>query len=141
LNIRFVYDQIKYRIHKAEEIRKFLGKVITEENKTPGDLLFIFTNDDSVRNINKRFLEHDYNTDVISFDYSSGKIVNGEIYISIDTVRRNALEYRVTVAEELLRVMIHGVLHLCGYRDGNKVERDLMFERQEKSLKEFGKEN
>jgi len=141
LNIRFVYDQIKYRIHKTEEIRKFLGKVITEENKTPGDLLFIFTNDDSVRNINKRFLEHDYNTDVISFDYSSGKIVNGEIYISIDTVRRNALEYKVTVAEELLRVMIHGVLHLCGYRDGNKVERDLMFERQEKSLKEFGKEN
>ncbi len=140
MNIRFVYDQIKYRIHKTEEIRKFLGKVITEENKTPGDLLFIFTNDDSVRNINKRFLEHDYNTDVISFDYSSGKIVNGEIYISIDTVRRNALQYKVTVAEELLRVMIHGVLHLCGYRDGNKAERDLMFERQEKSLKEFGKE-
>ncbi len=74
----------------------------------------------AVRNINRRFLEHDYNTDVISFDYSSGKIVNGEIYISIDTVRRNALDYKVTVGEELLRVMIHGVLHLCGYRDGNK---------------------
>jgi rRNA maturation RNase YbeY len=140
LNIRFFYDQIKYRIHKTAEIKKFLGKVITDENKTPGDLLFIFTGDKIIRDLNRRFLEHDYNTDVISFDYSSGKIVNGEIYISIDTVRRNALEYKVTVAEELLRVMIHGVLHLCGYRDGNKVERDLMFERQEKSLKEFEKE-
>ena len=140
MNIRIFYDQIRYRIHKATEIKKFLGKVIADENKKPGDLFFIFTSDETVSDINKRFLEHDYNTDVISFDYSSGKIINGEIYISIDSVRRNALNYRVTLSEELLRVMIHGVLHLCGYRDGNKIDQDIMFERQESILKEFGKE-
>jgi probable rRNA maturation factor len=140
LNIKFFYDQIEYRIHRTAEIKKFVGKVITEENKTPGDLLFIFTSDEIVRNINRKFLEHDYNTDVISFDYSSGKIVNGEIYISIDSVKRNALKYSVTISEELLRVIIHGVLHLCGYNDGNKNDRDFMFERQENRLKEFRKE-
>lgn len=140
MSINFFYDQIRYRIHKTTEIKKFLGKVIAEENMKPGDLLFIFTSDKIVRDINKKFLEHDYDTDVISFDYSSGRIVNGEIYISIDAVRRNALNYRVTLSEELLRVMIHGVLHLCGYRDGNKITRDIMFERQENRLKEFRKE-
>ena len=141
MNIKFFYDQIKYRIHKTAEIKKFVGKVITEENKTPGDLLFIFTDDEIVRDINRKFLEHDYNTDVISFDYSSGEIVNGEIYISIDSVKRNALKYRVTISEELLRVIIHGVLHLCGYNDENKNDRGAMFERQENQLKEFRKEN
>ena len=141
MSIRIFYDQIRYRIQKTTEIKKFLGKVIAEENMKPGDLLFIFTSDKIVRDINKRFLKHDYNTDVISFDYSSGTIVNGEIYISIDAVRRNAMNFRVTLSEELLRVMIHGVLHLCGYRDGNKNTRDIMFERQERRLKEFGKES
>ena len=141
MNIKFFYDQIKYRIHKTAEIKEFVGKVITEENKTPGDLLFIFTDDEIVRDINRKFLEHDYNTDVISFDYSSGEIVNGEIYISIDSVKRNALKYRVKISEELLRVIIHGVLHLCGYNDENKNDRGAMFERQENQLKEFRKEN
>ena len=140
MNIKFFYDHIKYRIHKTTEIKEFLGKVITGENRTPGDLLFIFTCDEIVRDINRKFLEHDYNTDVISFDYSSGEIVNGEIYVSIDSVKRNALIYGVTISEELLRVMIHGILHLCGYRDGNKSDRDFMFDKQENRLKEFGKE-
>lgn len=139
MSIKFFYDQIRYRIHRTTEIKKFLEKVIGEENKEPGDLLIIFTSDKAVREINRRFLEHDYNTDVISFDYSSEKIVNGEIYISIDAVRRNALDYGITLREELLRVMVHGVLHLCGYRDGNKNDSDIMFERQENRLKEFGK--
>lgn len=140
MSIRIYYDQIRYRIHKTSEIKKFLGKVIMEENKEPGDLIFIITSDKVVRDINKRYLEHDYDTDVISFDYSAGKVANGEIYISIDTVRRNAFDYKVALREELVRVMIHGILHICGYRDGNKRDRDIMFERQESSLKEFGKE-
>ena len=137
MSIRFFNDNTKYRIRNKAVIRKFLGKVITEENKTPGDLIFILASDKTVRDINKKFLEHDYNTDVISFDYSSETAVNGEIYISIDTVKRNGTLYKTGFKEELLRVMVHGVLHLCGYRDVNKTERDIMFERQEQVLKQF----
>ena len=140
MSIRFVNDQIKYRIQEKAVIRKFLEKVIAEEKRTPGDLLFILTTDEIVLDINKKFLGHDYFTDVISFDNSSGNIVNGEIYISIDTVKRNALIYKTCLNNELLRVIIHGVLHLCGYRDRSKKDRDFMFDRQEELLKEFGKE-
>jgi probable rRNA maturation factor len=140
LKIRINYDKIKYRIHRTEEIKKFLEKVIMDESKTPGDLVFILTDNESILAINKKFLEHDYYTDVIAFDYSEENIVNGEIYISIDTVKSNAVLYKSRVKEELLRVMVHGLLHLCGYRDSNERERDLMFTRQENVLMKFGKE-
>jgi probable rRNA maturation factor len=141
LNIKIYYDQIKYRIQKTKEIKKFLEKVIADENKSPGDLVFILTNNENIIDINRKFLEHDYYTDVIAFDYSTENVINGEIYISIDTVKRNAVFYKTKLKEELLRVMIHGLLHLCGYRDNNKRERDLMFKKQEKLLKKFGKES
>ncbi len=137
MSVKIHYDQIKYRIHKTSEIKGFLEKVITDENKTPGDLVFILTNDETLMEINRKFLKHDYYTDVITFDYSTEGAVNGEIYMSIDTIRNNALSYQSGFKEELFRVMIHGVLHLCGYRDKGKEERKRMFSRQEKKLKEF----
>ncbi|HBZ20755.1 MAG TPA: rRNA maturation RNase YbeY [Bacteroidales bacterium] len=137
MSIKIYYDNIKYRIHKTAEIKKFLEKVITDENKKPGDLVFILTGDKSLLKINRQFLNHDYFTDVISFDYSEEVTVNGEIYISIDTIRRNAGRYKTEIEKELLRVMIHGVLHLCGYRDDSSKERRKMFRRQEMRLKEF----
>lgn len=137
MSIKIYYDNIKYRIHKTAEIKRFLEKVITDENKKPGDLVFILTGDKSLLKINMQFLNHDYFTDVISFDYSEEVTVNGEIYISIDTIRRNAGRYKTEIEKELLRVMIHGVLHLCGYRDDSSKERRKMFRRQEMRLKEF----
>jgi len=137
LSIKIYYDQIKYRIQKAGEIKRFLDKVIREENKTPGDLVFIFTSDEKVLEINRKFLKHDYYTDVISFDYSTEGEVTGEIYMSVDTIKKNAVSYKSTIKEELLRVMIHGVLHLCGYRDEDVKDREKMFTRQEQTLKEF----
>ena len=139
MSIKIHYDQVKYRIHKTAEIKRFLEKVITDENKVPGDLVFILTNDETLGEINRKFLKHDYYTDVIAFDYSSEEAVSGEIYMSLDTIRRNAQDYGSGIKEELFRVMIHGILHLCGYRDGRKDERDRMFRRQETKLKEFEK--
>ncbi len=141
MSIKIYYDKIKFRINRTREIRKFIDKVITDEKKVPGDLKFIFTNDHTILDINRKFLRHDYYTDVISFDYSKGNIVNGEIYISVETLKNNAILYNMGMKEELLRVMIHGILHLCGYRDESKKAKDLMFGRQEKILKEFGKES
>lgn len=139
MSIKIYYDQIKYRIHKTGEIKRFLEKVIADENKTPGDLIFIFTNDENILDLNRKYMKHDYYTDVISFNYSEKNTVNGEIYISLDTIKRNAILYQATIREELMRVIIHGLLHLCGYRDENAREKEKMFAKQEKKIREFAK--
>jgi rRNA maturation RNase YbeY len=134
LSIRIYYDQINFRIRKAKEIKRFLDKVIRDENKVPGDLVFIIADNETVLKINREFLKHDYYTDVIAFDNSEDGHVSGEVFISIDTVRVNAREYKCRLQEEVVRVMIHGVLHLCGYRDGSAEERKRMFEIQEEKV-------
>jgi probable rRNA maturation factor len=92
-------------------------KVIRDANKVSGDLSFIITNDRELRKINLNFLEHDYNTDVITFSNSVEDIISGEVYISIETVKKNAKAYKVKLLEEVKRVMFHGLLHLLGYDD------------------------
>lgn len=139
MNIRFFYDGINFRINRSGGKKVFLEKVITDEKKNPGDLVFVFTNDENILEMNKKFLGHDYYTDVISFDYSDESKVNGEIYVSIETVRRNAIEYKVNIDEEIMRVLIHGVLHLCGYRDTEIDEKKNMFLKQERLLQEYKK--
>jgi probable rRNA maturation factor len=140
LSIKILYDKVKFRTRNTKEIINFLEKVIRDENKIPGDLYFIFTNDAEIIKINREFLKHDYNTDVIAFGYSEDKdnrIINGEIYISTETVERNADIYKVSKEEETYRVMIHGILHLCGYEDRIKEKKEEMSNKQEKKLKEF----
>ena len=139
MNIRLFYDGINFRINRSGGKKIFLEKVITDEKKNPGDLVFVFTNDENILEMNKKFLGHDYYTDVISFDYSDESKVNGEIYVSIETVRRNAIEYKVNIDEEIMRVLIHGVLHLCGYRDTEIDEKKNMFLKQERLLQEYKK--
>ena len=102
---------------------KIIRKVIAKEERISGDLSFIITNDTSLKEINIEFLEHDYFTDVISFNYNNGNSISGEVYISLDRIRENALNYNVSLKDELLRVVIHGVLHLVGYNDSTEGER------------------
>lgn len=107
-------------------LKRWLTGVVAGEQKRVGELSFIFCSDDYLLDINRRYLNHDYYTDVITFDYSEGDLIGGDIFISIDTVMVNAKEYVQTFENELYRVMVHGVLHLCEYKDHSDEEKQLM---------------
>ena len=126
MSIQIFYDNIDFRIKNWRNIKELVEKVISEEDKISGDLNFILTNDTILKEINVQFLKHNYYTDVISFDYCENNIIAGEIYISIDRVKRNAKNYKVSYRVELIRVIIHGVLHLCGYDDSTAIKKNMM---------------
>ena len=126
MKIRIFYDEITYRLKDSKNCLKLIEKVIRNEKKLPGDLYFIITTDNRLIEINREFLKHDYFTDVIAFNNNDNKIVNGEIYISLDTVKKNANNYKVSLRNEMIRVMIHGTLHLFGYTDSNSKEKEVM---------------
>lgn len=137
MKINLFYDDIKYRIKNRQKIKKLVIKVIRNEKKIPGDLNFIFTGDDSIRKINKEFLKRDNFTDVIAFDYCEGNLINGEIYISVDTVKDNATNYKVSLECEIVRVVVHGTLHLCGYKDKEVEERNKMRLMEDKWINDY----
>ncbi len=109
-----------------ELISSWIAKVCDLYHLQVGELCYIFCDDEYILKINNEYLKHDYYTDVITFDYCEGDIVSGDLFISIDTVKSNALKYEVDFKMELFRVIIHGVLHLCGLKDKNDVDASIM---------------
>ena len=116
-------------------LRKFLLSLFKKEGKRLGELQYIFCSDDYLLAINRQYLDHDFYTDIITFDLSEkGQSINAEIYISVDRVRENAREYGSAVKEELHRVIFHGALHLCGYKDKTPTQVKEMRKMEKKYL-------
>lgn len=126
MSIFFDSIDIEYILENESIIRRWIVEVIENKQFRVGNINYFFCSDEYIHKINKRFLGHDYTTDVITFDYSQKNIISGDILISIPTVSLNAEFYKVPFFHELLRVIIHGVLHLMGYKDGTEEEKSLM---------------
>jgi len=116
---------------------KWINQTITSEEKELGEINYIFCDDNYLYKINIEALNHDTLTDIISFDYCVGNIVNGDIYLSIDRVRENATELNVDFGSELKRVMIHGILHYLGYKDKTDLEKELMRSKEDFYISKF----
>ena len=119
----------------TEDISNWLKDVTTKEGKEIGELVYVFCNDDYLIEKNIQFLKHDTLTDVITFDYCNDGIISGDILISTERVKENALKYEVDFLTELHRVMVHGLLHLLGYKDKSESDNELMREKENYYLK------
>lgn len=119
--ISFNYE-MDFQLDNEELMSHWIANTIVSEGFTAGEINYIFCDDAYLLDLNIEFLNHDTLTDIISFDYTLGKLINGDVYISIERVRENANEFGVSFANELHRVMIHGILHYCGYKDKTEDE-------------------
>ncbi|MBO7159868.1 MAG: rRNA maturation RNase YbeY [Paludibacteraceae bacterium] len=117
----------------------WVKNVAASHGKTIGEIAYIFCSDPYILEVNKQYLQHDYFTDVITFDYTEGNKISGDIFISLDTVQSNAEQFGVDFYEELERVIIHGILHLCGFKDKEEAEEAQMREEENKAISSLEK--
>lgn len=132
----FFEDTDEFDLSKLN-VESNIEKLVTNEDRTLGDVNYILCSDAYLLDINRQYLNHDYYTDVISFDYCEDNVISGDIFISVDTVADNAKEYGVTFEKELARVMIHGVLHFVGYNDKSDEEVPVMRAKENQYLSLF----
>ncbi len=137
-SIQFFNQQINFALKGKLQLRKWLAAVATLEGFNIIELNYIFCSDEFLHQMNVHYLNHDTLTDVITFDNSiiKGEII-GDVFISIERIKKNAITYNVTVADELHRVMVHGLLHLCGYKDKTAKSKKVMTEKEDFYLKKI----
>lgn len=132
--ITYCTEDIKMpKIHKRE-ITAWVKKVAEKYGCKVGDITYIFCSDEHILEVNKQFLQHDYYTDIITFDYTEEKKISGDLFISLDTVKSNAEKFNAEYNTELHRVIIHGILHLCGINDKGPGEREIMEKNENEAL-------
>lgn len=139
MSINFYKEDFSGRIIDQKKRKNWINFAIEKEKFKCGDLSFIFCFDEYLLKINKEYLNHDYYTDIITFNYVEGKTISGDIFISIDRVRDNAQQYGVSFENELSRVIIHGVLHLIGFDDKDESSQSIMRMKEDEYLLELSK--
>jgi len=132
-------EDIEFPKIKRRETTLWIKQVIAFHQKKLGNITYIFCSDEEILRMNKEYLNHDYYTDIITFDYSEGEKISGDLFISLDTVKTNSEKFKTIFNEELYRVMIHGILHLCGYNDKKPIEKNIMKTKEDEALLLFGK--
>jgi len=130
----FKTDYSEYNFNYFQDV---VSHVISEEQKNEGELVLMFCSDDYLLEINNKYLNHEYYTDIITFDYTDQNIISGELLISIDRIKENSEKFSVSFLNEITRVVIHGVLHLCGYNDKTDDEKTMIRNLENKYLKKF----
>ncbi|MBK7668134.1 MAG: rRNA maturation RNase YbeY [Sphingobacteriaceae bacterium] len=133
--VSFSNDNITFNLKRKPKLKTWIKSIIEKEKHVLGNLNYTFVSDESLLKINIEYLKHNTYTDIITFNYNEGKKVSGDIFISVDRVKENAQKFDVSFEEELHRVIIHGVLHLCGYKDKTKTDSDLMRSKENASLR------
>ncbi|MDR1882008.1 MAG: rRNA maturation RNase YbeY [Prevotella sp.] len=133
--ILYQAEGVKLPSIKKRKVANWIKSVATSYGKKTGDISFIFCFDEKILEINNRYLQHDYYTDIITFDYTEGEVISGDIFISLDTVKSNSEQFDTDYNEEIHRIMIHGILHLCGINDKTPEERELMTGCENNALK------
>ena len=134
--INFNYET-EFTLDNEQAFADWLSAVIVSENKNEGEINYIFCDDEYLHKINVEYLNHDTLTDIISFDYTVGNEINGDIFVSVERVEDNAKDFNVPFAEEIKRVLAHGILHYCGYKDKSDSEADLMRSKEDEKIAMF----
>lgn len=134
--ISFNYET-NFLLENEEQYEVWISRIIESEGFDEGEINYIFCNDEYLHKINVEYLDHDTLTDIISFDYTVGNLVQGDIFISIERVQDNANDFNVSFDEELKRVLSHGVLHYCGYKDKTPKDEALMRSKEEEKMQMF----
>lgn len=132
--ITFYAEDIELPAIKQKAVGNWVIEVAATYGKKVGDICYIFCSDEKILEVNRQYLQHDYYTDIITFDYTGGNKISGDLFISLDTVRTNAETFHTGYNEELHRTIIHGILHLCGINDKGPGEREIMEENENKAL-------
>lgn len=133
--IYFEVEDTKFPLIKKQTTKNWIKSVAEKYGKKVGNITYIFCSDEKILEVNKEFLQHDYYTDIITFDDTEGNTINGDIFISLDTVKSNSEKFQTSYLEELHRVIIHGILHLCGLKDKSPKDEKMMREAENQSLK------
>ncbi len=137
--ITYQTEQVAMPQIDSARITEWVQQVADSYGMRVGNINYIFVNDARILEVNREFLQHDYYTDIITFDYTEGSFISGDLFVSLDTIRTNAEMVGATYNEELHRVIIHGVLHLCGINDKEPGEREIMEDAENKALKLYGR--
>lgn len=135
--IQYIAENIKMPALEKQKVNKWIKDVAADYGKKVGDIAYLFCTDERILEVNKQYLEHDYFTDIITFDYSERNIISGDIFISLETVKSNSEEFGVSFKDELHRIIIHGILHLCGQNDKTPELRQEMTNKENKALEKL----
>jgi probable rRNA maturation factor len=136
MSVQFaIYKQSKYQVIKPRVTSAWIKTIAQKYKREIGAIQYIICTDEELLQINLDYLKHDYYTDIITFDYSEGNTISGDIFVSIDRVSENATKLGILLNDEWHRVLIHGILHLCGFKDKTAKDAKIMRENEEKALK------